>query len=75
MGLPELLILIVGLVGGSLWVWMIIDCATHEPSGMDKIVWILVILLGKLYRSAYLSPGKTTKSHSSISAMTSEGRY
>jgi hypothetical protein len=46
MGLPELLILIVVLVGGSLWVWMIIDCATHEPSGTDKIVWILVILLG-----------------------------
>jgi hypothetical protein len=32
MGLPELLILIVVLVGGSLWVWMIIDCATREPS-------------------------------------------
>jgi hypothetical protein len=46
MGLPELLILIVVLVGGSLWVWMIIDCATHEPSGTDKIVWILIILLG-----------------------------
>ena len=46
MGLPELLILIVVLVGGFFWVWMIIDCATHEPSGTDKIVWILVILLG-----------------------------
>jgi hypothetical protein len=46
MGLPELLIIIVGLVGGALWVWMIIDCATHEPSGRDKIVWILVVILG-----------------------------
>ena len=28
------------------WVWMIIDCATKEPSeGNDKIIWILVIVL------------------------------
>ncbi|HEY3135339.1 MAG TPA: PLD nuclease N-terminal domain-containing protein [Blastocatellia bacterium] len=45
-GLPELLILLVFVVGGGLWVWMIVECATKEPSGSDKIVWILVILLG-----------------------------
>jgi Phospholipase_D-nuclease N-terminal len=45
-GLPELLILLIVLVGGGLWLWMIIDCATNEPSGTDKIVWILIILLG-----------------------------
>ncbi len=28
------------------WVWMVIDCATKEPSeGNDKIVWLLIILL------------------------------
>jgi hypothetical protein len=28
------------------WIWMIIDCATNEPSGgNDKLVWILVIVL------------------------------
>jgi hypothetical protein len=28
------------------WIWMIVDCATKEPSeGNDKIIWILVILL------------------------------
>ena len=27
------------------WVWMLVDCATKEPSaGNEKIVWILVIL-------------------------------
>ena len=27
------------------WIWMLVDCATKEPSGNnDKIVWILVIL-------------------------------
>jgi len=28
------------------WIWMLVDCATKEPSqGNDKIVWILVIIL------------------------------
>jgi len=27
------------------WVWMLVDCATKEPSeGNDKVVWILVIV-------------------------------
>ena len=27
------------------WIWMLVDCATKEPSaGNDKIVWILVIV-------------------------------
>lgn len=34
-----------GLAGTVLWIWMLIDCATNEPSeGSDKVVWILVIL-------------------------------
>ncbi|MCA9038704.1 MAG: PLDc_N domain-containing protein [Planctomycetaceae bacterium] len=29
----------------ALMIWMVIDCATNEPSeGTDKLVWILVIL-------------------------------
>jgi len=31
---------------GAFWGWMVYDCAAVEPSGMDKIVWILVILIG-----------------------------
>ena len=45
-GLPELLILLIVIGGGALWIWMIVDCATNEPSGSDKIVWILIVLLG-----------------------------
>ena len=27
------------------WVWMLIDCATNEPSeGNDKVVWIVIII-------------------------------
>lgn len=29
----------------ALWIWMIIDVATKEPDGNDKIVWLLVVLL------------------------------
>ena len=45
LGFPELLILLVIIGGFMFWVWMLIDCAINEPSGTDKIVWILVILL------------------------------
>ena len=44
------LVLLLGLAFGLavtvFWVWMIVDCATKEPSeGNDKVVWLLVILL------------------------------
>ncbi|MDA0733936.1 MAG: PLD nuclease N-terminal domain-containing protein [Chloroflexi bacterium] len=39
------LILILLLVG-AFWVWMIVDCATKEPdNGNTKLVWILIIIL------------------------------
>jgi hypothetical protein len=42
MGIPEILILLLGIF----WVWMLIDCATNEPAGTEKIVWILILLFG-----------------------------
>ena len=47
-GIPELLILLMfalPAIGGTiLWIWMIVDCATKEPSaGNDKLIWILII--------------------------------
>jgi hypothetical protein len=49
-GIPELLVLVIvfvfGLGGTILWIWMLVDCATKEPSeGNEKVVWILVIVL------------------------------
>ncbi|MDD5348874.1 MAG: PLD nuclease N-terminal domain-containing protein [Chthoniobacteraceae bacterium] len=39
----------VGIAGTVLWIWMLIDCASNEPSeGTDKLVWILVILFTHL---------------------------
>ena len=38
-------LLLVGLVLFAFWIWMLIDCATKEPSqGNDKIIWILIIV-------------------------------
>ena len=49
MGLSELIwLLFFGfcIVGTILWIWMIVDCATNEPSeGNDKLIWILIIVL------------------------------
>ena len=44
MELAALLTIMVAL--GAFWGWMVYDCAVEEPSGMDKIVWILVISVG-----------------------------
>lgn len=37
---------LIGVLSFVFWLWMLIDCATKEPSeGNDKVVWIIVILL------------------------------
>ena len=39
----------IGLGGTVLWIWMLVDCATNEPSeGNEKVVWILVIVFTHL---------------------------
>ena len=36
---------LIAILGSIFWIWMIVDCATNEPSGnSDKIVWLLVII-------------------------------
>jgi len=37
--------MLLGLALTGFWIWMIVDCASNEPSeGNDKIIWILVIV-------------------------------
>jgi hypothetical protein len=46
-------VLLVCALGTVFWIWMLIDCATKEPSqGNDKVVWILVIALTHLLGAA-----------------------
>ena len=41
--------LVIGTLGTVFWLWMLIDCATKEPStGNDKLIWMLVILFTHL---------------------------
>ena len=51
MGLQELFLLVlvpIMLAGFAFWAWMIIDCATNEPSvGNDKLVWMIVIVFAQ----------------------------
>jgi hypothetical protein len=37
----------IAILGAIFWIWMIVDCATNEPSdqGNDKVIWILVVIL------------------------------
>ena len=46
--LPFLIFIPLGLLVLALmafWIWMLVDCATKEPSaGNEKIIWILVII-------------------------------
>jgi hypothetical protein len=39
-----LMFLILGIAATIFWIWMIIDCLQNEPSGSEKIVWLLVII-------------------------------
>jgi hypothetical protein len=41
-----LLAIVLSLAATAFWIWMIVDCATNEPSeGNDKLIWLLVIVL------------------------------
>lgn len=36
---------VVAILAFVFWIWMLVDCATKEPSqGNEKVVWILVIV-------------------------------
>lgn len=39
----------IGIAGTLFWLWMLIDCATKEPSeGNDKLIWVIVIIFTNL---------------------------
>ena len=49
-GMVEIIIILmflgIGLLGTVFWIWMLVDCAKHEPKeGNDRLIWILVIAL------------------------------
>lgn len=48
LGIFELLFfipfLLLGILGTLFWLWMLVDAATNERDGTDRIVWVLIIL-------------------------------
>lgn len=43
--IPILVLGAVVIASMVFWIWMLIDCATNEPSeGNDKIIWILILI-------------------------------
>ncbi len=54
-GLVELVLILVFLLGGAFWIWMLVDCATKEPDfGNSKLVWILINHLYRMHRGRRL---------------------
>jgi phospholipase D-like protein len=44
-----LLLFFLAVTALMFWIWMIVECATKEPSeGNDKIVWIVIIVFAQL---------------------------
>ena len=44
---PFLVLLLLGSL--AFWIWMLIDCLRYEPpDSLDKLVWVLVILLASV---------------------------
>ena len=43
--LCSLVLLVIGLGLAVFWIWMLIDCIANEPSGSEKILWVVVIIL------------------------------
>jgi prolipoprotein diacylglyceryltransferase len=44
---------LIALFGTIFWIWMIVDCATNEPSeGNDKVMWLVIIVLLHLIGAA-----------------------
>ena len=63
------LVLLALILLPAFWVWMIIDCAVKEPPGPDKIVWILIILLGNAIGAAiYFVVRRSGRGHGPLSA-------
>ena len=37
--------ILLSILSLALWIWMLVDCITNEPSGdNEKVIWILVLV-------------------------------
>ncbi len=47
----ELIVFLIFIGFTIFWIWTVVDCATNEENGNEKIVWILIILFGSCFGS------------------------
>jgi hypothetical protein len=45
MGAVVILFWIIGIALTFFWIWMVIDAATSNMQGNEKVVWVLVVVL------------------------------
>lgn len=39
------------IIGLLFWLWMIYECATHEPNSAEKVMWLLLVVLAPVVGS------------------------
>ena len=42
-GVQEIILLLF-LATTAFWIWMLVECLAREPSGMKKLIWVIVIV-------------------------------
>lgn len=50
-GVPELAILLLALLGTVFWIWMIVECATKDKDP-DRLVWTIIIVFTHIIGAA-----------------------
>jgi phospholipase D-like protein len=62
------ILMVSALVFFAFWLWMLIDCLAHEPSGTEKVGWIVVLVfahaLGALLYFAIRRPARIAEAKS-----------
>ena len=43
-GVPEALVALLAMGVVALWLWALVDCIRNEPTSIDKLLWVFVIL-------------------------------
>ena len=45
MGQWEIMIVFVIMLGSLFWLWMLVECALKEPNTIEKLIWVIIIVV------------------------------
>jgi type IV secretory pathway TrbD component len=63
-GLVGLMIPLFGLAAFGLWIWMLVDCLQSKMAENEKLLWVIILLLGNFIGAIlyfFLVKNKKTK--------------